>query len=86
MGLYDTFELEGKCWKCGEPIKDWQTKQLDRCMQVYRKGDKIRGINIIEGTINVYSNCPSKYCDAWNDAVVQIRNGVVDSIKVINPE
>lgn len=108
MGLYDTFQLEANCWKCGKPIDDWQTKQLDSCMQVYRKGDRIHGINIIEGTINVYSCCrppgvglfnlktgeqlgvpkekQAEYCNAWNNAIVQIRNGVVDSIKVIDPE
>lgn len=85
MGLYDTFRLEANCWKCGAPIDDWQTKQLGSCMGSYGKSDKIHGINIIEGTINVYGCC-SPPCKAWNDAIVQIRNGVVDSIKIIRPE
>lgn len=110
MGLYDTFQLEANCWKCGKPIDDWQTKQLERCMWVYRKGDHVHGVNIIEGTISVYSCCSApgpflvnlktgkteqpwvseekqaEYCGAWNRAIVQIRNGVVDSIKVIDQE
>ena len=79
MGIYDTFLMEAPCWNCGEILEDWQTKQLDPCMMVYREGDRIHGINIIEGTVGVYGCCK---CNAWNSATVLIKNGVVDSIEV----
>jgi hypothetical protein len=66
MGIYDTFHMEAPCWKCGKVLDDWQTKQLDPCMHVYKKGDRIRSINIIEGTIDVYTCCRSPSVGIFN--------------------
>lgn len=107
MGVYDTFNMVAPCWKCGQPLNDWQTKQLESMMWVYKKGDKIHG-GMKEGTVSVYTYCVTpkqfilnvktdevdqpwvsneakvQYCSAWNNAVVYIKEGIVDSIEVMH--
>lgn len=41
MGLFDTLLIPIPCPKCGRIIREWQTKDLDPCMDEYRPGERV---------------------------------------------
>jgi hypothetical protein len=54
MGLYDHVRFTAPCWKCGEPITLWQSKDAQRLMQYLRP----------EQVQHFYEACE---CGAWNE-------------------
>lgn len=87
MGLFDTFEISGNCLVCGHIIEDWQSKQLDRMMDVYHIGDKIpepekEHLEIKKYCeIPVYTPCDN--CGEWNDAILIVIEKIITELKVI---
>lgn len=87
MGMFDTFEIPGYCLHCDHSIEDWQSKQLDRMMDVYHIGDKIpepekEHFEIKKNCeIPVYKTCEK--CGKWNDAVLIVVEKIITGLKVI---
>ena len=42
MGLFDTILAPHNCYNCGYCLKDYQTKDLDCFLNLYRLGDSIK--------------------------------------------
>lgn len=55
MGMFDYVKYEAPCWKCGKPLKDWQTKDTECYMQEVNPEDCRR----------FYTACGA--CNAWNE-------------------
>ncbi len=56
MGMFDTIEMDGKCFFCGAIIPDWQTKQLYCFMDVYKIDDRIP-LHPNHKYLMIYSRC-----------------------------
>lgn len=75
MGMYDSF--------IDRVGREWQTKELDCTLQVWRLGDKIESEYLPEratANIRVYDYDESK--KELVDATVKVVNGVVKSIRL----
>lgn len=87
MGLFDTFEIPGTCLDCGQTIETWQSKQLDRMMDVYHIGDKIPEPEKMHLEIKKYSEIPvyksCEKCGKWNDALLIVVEKIITGLKVI---
>ncbi|MCE7734791.1 MAG: hypothetical protein GPJ54_07945, partial [Candidatus Heimdallarchaeota archaeon] len=79
MGLFDTFEIDGKCINCQSILSNWQTKSIGQNMEYFKKGEKmiLFGLSISEGNVDVYAYCKNDGCKQFTYAVVFIENGVV---------
>lgn len=64
MGMFDTFILEPpiKCEKCGNEIRDFQSKHFGRLLETYKPGEIITGSHIHYGIIE-----ESIYCDSCSN-------------------
>ena len=65
MGMFDTIYLDKAiaCKTCGADILDFQTKELDSCMNHYRVGSVLLGSRVLSGVIK-----DEAYCRACSDA------------------
>lgn len=57
MGMFDEIKYEAPCWKCGELLIDFQSKDGECC------GRKITPKSL--GVGSFYSLC--RKCQAWNE-------------------
>ena len=53
MGMFDMVNFDMKCPECGELLNDFQTKDLNRCLQIVE----------IDDIYNFYTFC--KNCKLW---------------------
>ena len=79
MGLFDTFILEPpiKCEKCGNEIRDFQSKHFGRLLETYKPGEIIAGSNIRYGIIE-----ESIYCDSCSNNNMKLFMTVWHSVYV----
>lgn len=74
MGVYDSF--------IDRTGREWQTKELDCALQVWRLGDRIESEHIpSRGTVTVRVYYYDKQKRELVDATVKVVNGVVKSIR-----
>ena len=66
MGMFDSFYLKNiKCPHCDEITDEmeFQTKQFDCGLNVWREGQEFTAMEILKGTIkNVYGGCCKSKC------------------------
>lgn len=55
MGMFDYVNYEASCWRCGEVLKCWQSKDADCEMKTV----EVSEVN------SFYESC--KACGAWNE-------------------
>lgn len=74
MGMYDSF--------IDRAGREWQTKELDSTLQVWRLGDKIENEHIpSRGTVTVRVYDYDEAKKELVDATVKVVNGIVKSIR-----
>lgn len=74
MGIYDSF--------IDRVGREWQTKELDNTLQVWRLGDKVESEYIPKrGTVNVRVYDYDEHKKQLVDATVTITDGIVKSIR-----
>lgn len=55
MGMFDYFECTVTCPVCGNPLKEFQTKDFERLLDVYEPGDVVNDRSLKK--IRVYTTC-----------------------------
>lgn len=74
MGMYDSF--------IDRTGREWQTKELDNALQVWRPGDTIDSEHIPKrGTVNIRVYDFDEQKKQLVDATVTITDGIVKSIR-----
>lgn len=70
--MFDVFSYEIKCVKCAAKISEFQTKDLDKSLTYYKKGD-ILPSEYVEHLkfIRVHTFCDK--CSAWYEAMIEVK-------------
>lgn len=73
MGMFDYVRYEADCWKCKEPLSDFQSKD-HHCTMATISPKKVKSF---------YTSC--KNCEAWNEFKVKVKVKRIDRIIPYEP-
>lgn len=71
MGMFDYIEYTELCWKCGEPLKDFQSKDGPCLMSTLSPAN----------VHYFYTSCDNEKCKAWNEFSVVVTGYRVERVK-----